>query len=113
MWSAINRDNSSYFWKLLRVAVLCCMFVCKPYSFFIPSTTQNTDVAFSFHNISVCHLQGITVEGHTIDIIISDMLAPKYYNQQQYYWFVLCSERKQSNDVVDMMNTHYSQALLY
>jgi hypothetical protein len=90
------------------------MFVCKPYSSFIPSTTQNSVVAFSFHNILVCHLQGITVEGHTIDKIISDVLAPKYYNQQQCYWFVLCSEKKRSNDVVDIMKSnHYSQPLSY
>ena len=47
----LTHDSSSYFWKLLLVAVLCCMFVCKPYSSIIPSTTQNSDVAFSFHNI--------------------------------------------------------------
>jgi hypothetical protein len=71
----LTHDNSSYSLEALPVAVLCCIFVCKPYFFIIPSTTQNSDAGFSFHNTLVCHMQGITVEGRTIDIIINDMLA--------------------------------------
>jgi hypothetical protein len=109
----LTYDNSSYLWKLLLVAVLCCMFVCKPYSSIIPSRTQNIDVAFSFHNILVMSFAGYHC-WRTYHRYNNQWHVGTKTLQSTTVLLVCIVFRKKANCVVDiMMSTHYSELLSY
>jgi len=109
----LTYGNSSYLWKLLLVAVLCCMFVFKPYSSIIPSTTQNSDIAFSFHNILVMSFAGYHCS-RTYHRYDNQWHVGTKTLQSTTVLLVCIVFRKKANYVVDiMMSTHYSELLSY